>query len=507
MAGFFKTLFGKGKKAADEPRADDTKKASEVAESGARVVPEPSAPKDSVRKNKRAAEDPGPWFVGKTVAEIFEIRGVLGRGGMGIVYRAFDTATHRDVAVKVPLGKFVDDETLRKDVAREAESWSALIHPHIVHAFDFHDDETTDYRPAIFMDYCDGGSLADRLHNGGHLSIPDALDIAIQVSWAMEFAHQKGLIHRDLKPGNVLLISDGKALVSDLGLVKQIDLEDLGVSEGELKQQDGELLATITRGAAGTPEYMPPEQWEGNACPQSDIYAFGIMLYELLCGCRPFSAKRRADLRGVHGTVPPPNPKRLNGQIPDVLAELMIECLAKEPTDRPAGFDRVAGMLIAAYEQVDKEGRAYGHRRKRPDAKDISQADKKAHAWSLVRIGIGCELRGDLTEAYRCYAKALNVFQALDDRAKMGGCYTNMGNLAYARGNYEEAMELIREDLAICERLGDQAGMGTCYNNMATVGEAVGDHAEMRRYARLAVQIKENIGAPVSDWLRQAAGA
>lgn len=185
-------------------------------------------------KRQRLDEDIGPWYIGKTVADIFEIRGVLGHGGMGIVYLAHDNATQRKVAVKVPLGKFFDDEDAKKRFAREAEAWTALVHPHIVHAFDVRDDQTTDYRPAIFMDYCDGGSLAERIHNDPPLSMIKALDIAIQVCWAMEFAHGKGHVHRDLKPGNVLLTSEGKALVTDFGLVKILEAEDLGLDPDQV---------------------------------------------------------------------------------------------------------------------------------------------------------------------------------------------------------------------------------------------------------------------------------
>jgi serine/threonine protein kinase len=132
-------------------------------------------------RKRPQAEDTGPYFIGKIVGEIYEIRRVLGWGGMGIVYGALDTARHREVAVKVPLGKFVDDPDARKRFAREAKSWIRLVHPNIVHAFDVRDDWTTDSRPAIFMDYCDGGSLAERLRQDIPLSLPDAMHIAIQV--------------------------------------------------------------------------------------------------------------------------------------------------------------------------------------------------------------------------------------------------------------------------------------------------------------------------------------
>jgi serine/threonine protein kinase len=472
MASFFRRLFGGGKRPAggEAARGRSTIQASRVVESEARVETIRSDQFKSVAGRKGAPEekDTAPWFIGKTVGEIYQIRGVLGRGGMGIVYRGYDTATQRDIAIKVPLGKFVDDDGGRKRFAREAEIWSGLVHPHIVHTFDVRDDQTTDYRPAVFMDYCDGGSLADRLRNGPPLSMADALDIAIQICWAMEFAHEKGHIHRDLKPGNVLLTKDGKALVSDFGLVKSLDLEDLEVMESQLKQQDEAVQTSLTRGLAmGTPEYMPPEQWAGNSCKQSDIYAFGIMLYELFCGSRPFSAENRADLWIPHYKVPPPDPRRLNGQLPAVLAELMSACLAKKPAERPQSFGAVAKRLSESYQQI--AGKPYTVRCDKPTTTKVSREHKVAQSWALLRLGTGCQLRGDLGEADRQFAKALAMFEDLADAPGVAACKTQMGSIQRERGHYEDALRLHQTSLAIYERLKDQSGLAQCYYDLGLV--------------------------------------
>jgi len=281
--GVFRRLFG-AKKDHTGPTADQTIRVNQPKATGKHVDTLDSLKTSKAQKASQAAGDTGPWHIGKTVADIFEIRGVLGRGGMGVVYFAHDNATQRKVAVKVPLGKFVDDEDARKRFTREAEAWTGLIHPHIVHAFDVRDEQSTDYRPAIFMDYCDGGSLADRISNGSRLPVTEAMDIAIQICWAMAFAHEKGHIHRDLKPANVLLTSEGKALVTDFGLVKSLTLQDLGLGSGRVSGADAKALASISQ-AGGTPEYMPLEQWEGKAERASDIYAFGVMLCTS-CHCR-----------------------------------------------------------------------------------------------------------------------------------------------------------------------------------------------------------------------------
>jgi len=505
MAGFFKSLFGKSKKVADEPRNSHTKKASEVAVPDNRVETIRSDQMDSVPGNKRAAADTGPWFIGKTVAEIFEIRSVLGRGGMGIVYRAYDTATQREVAVKVPQdkksGKFVDDPMAKEDFMREVEAWRGLIYPHIVHAFHVRDDQTTDCRPAVFMDYCDGGSLAERLRRGPPLSVPDALDIAIQVCWAMEFAHnfrfpdgRIGLIHRDLKPDNVLVTKDAKVLVSDFGLVKRLELEDLQVGEGELKAEDEELSATVTRGAAvGTPEYMPPEQWKGNACKQSDMYAFGIMLYELFCGRRPFLAEkdRRWELRKVHEFLPPPDPRSFNPQLPEVLAALMLRCLAKRPAERPQGFDQVADELETAYHEAT--GNVHQTRREKPGEIEVARAEKESHAWDLIRLGLGVKLRGDPRSAERQYQQALAIFEEFGDQAGMGSCYNSMGHLAGDRGNYDQARELFLKALSLAETLREPHGLCACYTNMGILAKRQGNFKEARGKYREALAIFQQI--------------
>ena len=471
-----------------------TKKISRQAVSEKHVRNIPSQLMSGTDKLQQEDGDTGPWYIGKTVGEIFDIRGVLGRGGMGIVYLAHDNATQKKVAIKVPLGKFVDDEGARKRFAREAEAWTGLIHPHIVHAFDVRDEQATDYRPAIFMDYCDGSSLKERIYNNKKLSMPDALDIAIQICWAMEFAHKKGHIHRDLKPGNILLTSDGKALVTDFGLVRMLEAKDLGLSRNQLTQNDAQALASISK-AGGTPEYMPPEQWEGKAEKTSDIYAFGVMLYELFCGCRPFTAENRLDLRIPHMQVPPPDPKQMNGDIPNVLSELMLSCLSKRPGDRPTSFGEMADRLTRAYAVAAKRAKlTTKYLRTKPLKREISRADKEARAWALIHLGAGCRVRGDLRDTERQYARALAIFEGLGDKAGMGSCYNNMGLVARACGQYDRAMELYRKDLAISEELGYKTGVGRCYVNMGNVAYNRGQYDEAMELYRKSLAICEELG-------------
>ena len=496
MTGFLKRFF-KGQKPSSEPsvsggkRAARTKRVEKKASSQPHVKQIASSQMSIADKLQRADGDTGPWYIGKTVADIFEIRSVLGRGGMGIVYLAHDNATQKKVAIKVPLGKFVDDEGARKRFAREAEAWTSLIHPHIVHAFDVKDDQTTDYRPAIFMDYCDGGSLKERIYNSQKLSMPDALDIAIQVCWAMEFAHKKGHIHRDLKPGNVLLNSEGKAFVTDFGLVKILEVEDLGLSRNRLTKTDAQLLASISE-AGGTPEYMPPEQWEGKAEKASDIYAFGVMLYELFCGCWPFTAESRLDLRIPHMQVPPPDPKQLNGDIPDMLAVMMRSCLTKRNGERPKNFAKAAEVLTVAYRMVT--GRTYSTRREEPRGIEVSRENKKAQAGALMRLGMGCNFRGNLTDTDRHLEKALALFEELGDLGGIGACYYNMALVANNCGHYKDAFDLFQKALTISEELGDKTVMSKCYNGMGLATKAHGDYDRAVELYEKSQAISQELG-------------
>jgi serine/threonine-protein kinase len=193
---------------------------------------------------------------------------------MGLVYRAYDHATHQEIAVKVPLGRwdfdtagrkrlvrFVDSPEAKKDLLQEVRHWMALAHPHLVRALDVRDDESTDYLPAICMEYCEGGSLADRIYAGDGLTLAEGLDIAIQVCWAMEYVHEKGLVHRDLKPLNVLLKQDGsgrlgRALVTDLGLAKAMGVRGADAAGPAMDAQEAALWVTVSQ-AGGTAAASP----------------------------------------------------------------------------------------------------------------------------------------------------------------------------------------------------------------------------------------------------------
>ena len=203
----------------------------------------------------------------------YELEQLVGRGGMGLVFRAYDTELNRPVAVKVLALHLIGIGSARERFIREARAVASLSHPHIVPVYDVVTDGEL---PAIVMQFIAGETLQNRIARRGPLPVEDVLEIGIQLADALTLAHHHGLVHRDIKPGNVLLEADGsRALLSDFGLVRALD------------------DATLTHSGllAGTPDYMSPEQARGQAVDaRSDLFSLGSLLYTMLVGHPPFRA-------------------------------------------------------------------------------------------------------------------------------------------------------------------------------------------------------------------------
>ena len=220
----------------------------------------------------------------------YEIVSAVGAGGMGEVYKAKDTRLDRAVAIKVLPSHLSDNPTLRERFEREARTVSSLNHPHICTLFDIGRENGVDF---LVMEYLEGETLAERLKKGP-LPLEEALDRGIEIADALDEAHRHGVIHRDLKPGNVMLASGAKLL--DFGLSKRAagklsDASSLSAlpTEAQPLTQEGTLLGTF--------QYMAPEQLEGKeADARSDIFALGAVLYEMLTGRKAFQGRSQASL-------------------------------------------------------------------------------------------------------------------------------------------------------------------------------------------------------------------
>jgi serine/threonine-protein kinase len=256
----------------------------------------------------------------------YELRRRLGEGGMAQVYLARDVRLGREVAVKVLDRTLADRPGFRERFMREARVAAALDHPNIVPLFDFGDTEAL----FLVMPFVSGGSLQEVLPRAP-LPIGEVVTYGSQIADALEYAHHRKVVHRDVKPANMLIHADGRLMLSDFGLAKIVNATS-------------KLQAPRNRPDAGTPEYMAPEQVVGNSDARSDIYGLGVVLYLLLTGRLPFSGSTSHEVMQAH-LYKDPKPLRVyNPSVPLAMEAVVMRAMAKEPSDR---FQR-AGELGAA---------------------------------------------------------------------------------------------------------------------------------------------------------------
>ena len=249
-----------------------------------------------------------------------------GVGGMAEVYRARDELLGRDVAVKVLSDKFSRDSAFVERFRREAQSAANLNHPNIASIYDYGDDGGTYF---IVMEYIDGKPLSDVIGAEAPLMPERAAEIASDVALALERAHASGLVHRDIKPGNIMLDSGGQTKVTDFGIARALTA-------------DGEATMTQTGMVIGTASYLSPEQAQGNPVDQrSDVYALGCVLYEMLTGSAPFTGDSPLSIAYKHVRENPDPPSTLNPDVPKELDAIVLKAMAKNPDNR---FDGAAEM-------------------------------------------------------------------------------------------------------------------------------------------------------------------
>jgi len=259
----------------------------------------------------------------------YEILSAIGAGGMGEVYRARDTRLERIVAIKVLPAHLADRAELRERFDREAKTIASLNHPHICTLFDTGHQDDIDF---LVMEYLEGETLSQRLAKGS-LPIQQVLQYAIEISDALDKAHRKGVTHRDLKPGNIMLTKSGTKLL-DFGLAKlKQDAAPASAQLTELPTAKDPLTAQGT--LLGTLQYMAPEQVEGKEVDaRTDIFAFGAVVYEMTTGKRAFQGKTQASLIAKILEIDPPPISSLQPMTPPALDRVVKKCLAKEPESR-----------------------------------------------------------------------------------------------------------------------------------------------------------------------------
>jgi eukaryotic-like serine/threonine-protein kinase len=289
----------------------------------------------------------------RILAGRYRLDEIIGRGGMSTVYRGTDLALDRVVAVKVALDPLAEENPVYvARFKREAHAAAALNHPGIVTVYDAGTDGPTRF---IVMEYVRGRSLAQILRDERPLEPARAARIAAAVADALSAAHAAGIVHRDIKPGNVMVADDGAVKVLDFGIARTED------------------AVTITQTALvlGTAPYMSPEQALGQpADARSDIYSLGCVLYEMLTGEPPFMAEVPAGVMHQHVRVAPRPPVALNPQVPSRLNALVLEMLAKSPDDRPQTAAQVRDRLIEAATGAE----ALAEAEAAPAAADVAEA-------------------------------------------------------------------------------------------------------------------------------------
>lgn len=350
------------------------------------------------------APDSKIWKIGDIVDSRYEVKGIIGQGGMGTVYRVRHREWNIEMAVKIPLPDLVADEASKSRFVREAQTWVDLgLHPNIVQCWYVQESEGI---PRVFMDYLKGGSLKDRIreqdiHPEDEESI---LDLMIQACDGLAYAHEKGLVHRDVKPGNMLMTEKKRLCVTDFGLVKLAGVADIEHERkiGTLLQAENSDSLTITGSFLGTPEYGAPEQWSKarHVDARADIYALGVILFELFCGRRPFDDGAHREpphvLIGRHLSTPPPDPREFNRKLKTSVANLILRCLAKSPEDRPASMNALRDELSEKYNNIFSKK----YFRPVPQAANLradSLNNKAVSLWDL----------GKKTEAFAALRKAL----------------------------------------------------------------------------------------------------
>jgi beta-lactam-binding protein with PASTA domain len=263
----------------------------------------------------------------------YRVSARLGSGGMADVYLAHDTLLGRQVALKLLHHRFAEDQEFVERFRREASSAAGLSHPNVVAVFDRGEWDGTYY---IAMEYLPGRSLKAVVREHGPLSPGDAIDIVVQILLATRFAHRRGIIHRDIKPHNVILDEEGRAKVTDFGIARA------GASD-----------MTLTGSIMGTAQYLSPEQAQGHAVSESsDLYAVGVVLYELLTGSVPFEGESAVTVALKQVSVAPTPPSRLNPEVGPALDAVVMRSLAKEPIQRFAGADEFIAALQQAREGI-----------------------------------------------------------------------------------------------------------------------------------------------------------
>lgn len=266
-------------------------------------------------------------YSGKKLDGRYEIHELIGVGGMAYVYRCTDTIDDREVAVKILKDEFLNNEEFIRRFKNESKAIAMLSHPNIVKVYDVSFGDMIQY---IVMEYIDGITLKEYIGQQGVLDWREALHLTTQILKALQHAHNKGVVHRDIKPHNIMLLQDGTIKVTDFGIARLTDTQ----------------TKTMTEQAIGSVHYIAPEQARGSKTDgKSDIYSVGVMLYEMITGKLPFDADSAVSVALMQLQSTPEMPRRINPGIPVGLEQITMHAMQKNPEDRyQSAYDMLADL-------------------------------------------------------------------------------------------------------------------------------------------------------------------
>lgn len=319
----------------------------------------------TVGEGTRDAND----LVGKTLGQ-YKIIGVIGKGGMSTVYKAVQPSLERYIALKVLMPHFAEAEFVAR-FKREALAAARLSHPNVVHVYDAGEADGYYY---IAMEYIEGGTLKDRLDERGHepMDIATTNQVVQGIGGALEYAHHQGIVHRDVKPANIMFTQDGRVVLSDLGLAKFYEAADLT-----------QMTAVI-----GTPYYMSPEQARSKSVDaRSDIYSFGVVIYEMLTGHVPFETDTPWMAIHQHIYEAPPPIRQRNPVVPEALAKVVELALEKDPDQRYQHAADLARAFAEAQKPAPSAAVPMAQQAGPGLPAPVAAPEKRKRRWPLAWIG------------------------------------------------------------------------------------------------------------------------